>query len=183
MSSPEETRNEETSEVEENEEHSSIQWIPLTSALLLALAFLIQMQLGVPALFLFLAALALSGVILLMWRSLHELNSESSMDFEEALSLAAPSATEEQKRATLRTLKDLEYELYVGKISREDYDQVSTEIRQKAKELIAMQDKAMSELMEKANKRLKEYELLQESKVSKNQNSSTKEADNDEVSS
>jgi hypothetical protein len=76
------------------------------------------------------------------------------MGFEQALSFAAPSAEEEQKRALLRTLKDLEYELTVGKISREDYDQVSAEIREKAKRVIAQTDETMKGRLEAASKRV-----------------------------
>ncbi len=95
---------------------------------------------GVPAMILVLAASALSGAIWLMWSSLQRVGESDTMGFEEALSFAAPSATEEQKRAVLRALKDLEYERHVGKISEEDFKQVSAEYREKAKELIAEQD-------------------------------------------
>lgn len=98
---------------------------------------------GIPAFLLVLAGGALSLVIVLMWGSLQQMEESDDMEFEQALSYAAPSAEEEQKRALLRTLKDLEYELSVGKISREDYDQVYAEVAEKAKRMIALTDEAM----------------------------------------
>lgn len=112
---------------------------------------------GLPTFLLILAGGALSLVILLMWASLQQIESNDSMGFEQALSFAAPSAEEEQKRALLRTLKDLEYELSVGKISREDYDQVSREVRERAKRVIALSDETMKARLEKAEARLALY--------------------------
>lgn len=98
---------------------------------------------GIPAFLLGMAGGTLSLVIVLMWGSLQQMEESDEMEFEQALSYAAPSAEEEQKRALLRTLKDLEYELSVGKISREDYEQVYAEVAEKAKRMIALTDEAM----------------------------------------
>ncbi len=119
---------------------------------------------GVPAMILVLAASALSGAIWLMWTSLQRVGESDSMGFEEALSFAAPSATEEQKRAVLRALKDLEYERHVGKISEEDFNQVSAEYREKAKELIAEQDDKMAAQIASAEKRVAKYLTRKKSK-------------------
>ena len=62
--------------------------------------------------------------------------------------LAAPTAAEEQKRAVLRTLKDLEYELSVGKISKEDFEVTSAHFRAEAKRLIAEADSSLSSRLE-----------------------------------
>lgn len=112
---------------------------------------------GVPAMILLLAASTLCGAIWLMWSSLQRIGESDAMGFEEALSFAAPSATEEQKRAVLRALKDLEYERHVGKISEEDFILVSAEYRQKAKELIAEQDDKMAAQIASAEKRVARY--------------------------
>ncbi len=112
---------------------------------------------GLPTFLIGLAAGALSLVIVLMWASLQQMEEDGEMDFEQALSYAAPSAEEEQKRALLRTLKDLEYELSVGKISREDYDQVSAEIREKAKRMIALTDETMKEKLKAAEARVLQH--------------------------
>jgi hypothetical protein len=109
---------------------------------------------GIPALLLGLAAGTLSLVIVLMWGSLQQMEESDEMEFEQALSYAAPSVEEEQKRALLRTLKDLEYELSVGKISRDDYDQIYAEVAEKAKRMIALTDEAMKARISAAEARV-----------------------------
>jgi hypothetical protein len=88
------------------------------------------------------------GVLLLaiglFWSSLQGLTGESPLTLEEALHLAAPTAEEEQKRAVLRALKDLEYERSVGKISEEDYRDLSARYREEAKRLIVALDQGLS---------------------------------------
>lgn len=122
---------------------------------------------GYSSLLLFFAAAVLCLTIALMWSSLQRIGESETMSFEEALSFSAPSATEEQKRAVLRTLKDLEYELHVGKISREDFDEVSAEVRKKAKLLIAQQDEDIEQRFEKAQARLEKFKRSQEVAVKK----------------
>src|SRR4051812_8567005 len=74
---------------------------------------------GVQLVVLTLAGSALLLVIALLWSSVQALAGETELSFEEAFSLGARSAEEEQKRAVLRALKDLENERSVGKISEE----------------------------------------------------------------
>jgi hypothetical protein len=83
---------------------------------------------------------ALVLVIFLFWSSLQRLTGETDLSLEEALSMAAPSAEEEQKRSVLRALKDLEFEKSVGKISDEDYRMLSEGYRRQAKELMRALD-------------------------------------------
>ncbi len=111
---------------------------------------------GLPGAFLVGAALTLSLVIALLWASLSHLGGDSAMTFEDALGLAAPTAAEEQKRAVLRALKDLEYELSVGKISAEDFKSVSEHYRSEAKRLIQMADQSLSLGRERAERLLGE---------------------------
>jgi rRNA maturation endonuclease Nob1 len=91
---------------------------------------------GVQLVVLTLAAAALLLVIFLLWSSVQALAGESELSFEEAFSFGARSAEEEQKRAVLRALKDLEYERSVGKISEDDYHEYATRYRAEAKRLI-----------------------------------------------
>src|SRR3954454_13964445 len=91
---------------------------------------------GVQLVVLTLAAAALLLVIWLLWSSVQALAGESELTFEEAFSFGARSAEEEQKRAVLRALKDLEYERSVGKISEEDYHEYAARYRAEAKRLI-----------------------------------------------
>jgi hypothetical protein len=95
---------------------------------------------GVEVSLLVVAGGALVGVITLIWASVQSLTGESPLTLEEALSLGAPSAEEEQKRAVLRALKDLEFERGVGKITQEDYVELSTRYRMEARRLMHLLD-------------------------------------------
>jgi small-conductance mechanosensitive channel len=113
---------------------------------------------GIQVAFLVLAAGVLTFVISLMWASVQSLTGGSSLGFEEALGMGAPSKVEEEKRAVLRALKDLEYERGVGKISAEDYAELSAKYRAEAKRLIQSVDEALgparSEVEKAIEKRL-----------------------------
>jgi len=100
---------------------------------------------GVQLVVLTLAGAALLLVIWLLWSSVQALAGESELTFEEAFSLGARSAEEEQKRAVLRALKDLEYERSVGKISEDDYHEYSARYRAEAKRLIQSLDENLAE--------------------------------------
>jgi hypothetical protein len=111
---------------------------------------------GLPLGLLVAAASALSLVISLVWQSLSHLSGEAELTLEEAFSLAAPTAEEEQKRAVLRALKDLEYELRVGKISQADYLELSARYRDEAKRLIVAVDERLAEQRAHAERLLDE---------------------------
>jgi len=98
---------------------------------------------GVQIVLLVLAAGALTLVITLMWSSVQSLTGGTPLGFEEALGMGAPSKVEEEKRAVLRALKDLEYERGVGKISPEDYAELLAKYRADAKRLIQSVDEAL----------------------------------------
>lgn len=107
--------------------------MPLTT---ITVAVVVGELYGVQLVVLTLAAGVLLLVIMLFWDSVQALAGESELSFEEAFSMGARSAEEEQKRAVLRALKDLEYERSVGKISQEDYQEYSARYRAEAKRLI-----------------------------------------------
>ena len=120
-----------------------VRWAaPLTA---LVLAITAGTLFGVQLVVLTLAACALLLVISMLWSSVQALAGESDLTFEEAFSLGARSAEEEQKRAVLRALKDLEYERSVGKISEEDYHEYSARYRAEAKRLIQSLDQNLAE--------------------------------------
>jgi hypothetical protein len=100
---------------------------------------------GVQLVVLTLAAAALLLVIWLLWSSVQALAGESELTFEEAFSLGTRSAEEEQKRAVLRALKDLEYERSVGKIGEDDYHEYAARYRAEAKRLIQTLDENLAE--------------------------------------
>jgi hypothetical protein len=97
---------------------------------------------GVEVMLLVLAGCALLGVIALLWASVQSLTGQSPLTLDEALTLAAPSAEEEQKRAVLRALKDIEYELSVGKISPQDHAEFSARYRAEAMRLMQRLDES-----------------------------------------
>jgi hypothetical protein len=109
---------------------------------------------GVQLVVLTFAAGALLLVIALLWSSVQALAGESELSFEEAFSLGARSAEEEQKRAVLRALKDLEYERSVGKISDDDYQEYSARYRAEAKRLIRSMDEGLAEARKQVEREL-----------------------------
>lgn len=117
---------------------------------------------GLPGVFLLAAAYVLCLLLALLWVSIQQLDERSNMSVEDALHLAQPTAAEEQKRAILRSLKDLEYELSVGKISREDFTTLSAQYRERAKELISAADESLAEWRREAEQLFeKEWEKQQ----------------------
>lgn len=106
--------------------------------------------LGLGVALLTLAGGVLLGGILLFWSSLQGLAGETPLTLDEALSLGAPSAEEEQKQAVLRALKDLEYERSVGKISEDDYRELSQRYRSEAKALLLLVDRDLAPSLKKA---------------------------------
>jgi len=109
---------------------------------------------GVQLVVLTLAAAALLLVIFLLWSSVQALAGESELTFEEAFSFGARSAEEEQKRAVLRALKDLEYERSVGKISEEDYHEYAARYRAEAKRLIQNLNEHLAEQRQQVEREL-----------------------------
>jgi hypothetical protein len=96
----------------------------------------------------------LLGVVLLFWSSIGRLTGESPLTLEEAIGLAAPSPEEERKRSILRALKDLEYERSVGKISEQDFAELSGRYRADAKALLKLIDAESAPLRQRAEERL-----------------------------
>jgi hypothetical protein len=109
---------------------------------------------GVQLFVLTLAAAALLLVIFLLWSSVQALAGESELTFEEAFSFGARSAEEEQKRAVLRALKDLEYERSVGKISEDDYREYAARYRTEAKRLIQNLNEHLAEQRKQVEREL-----------------------------
>jgi hypothetical protein len=103
-----------------------------------------------------LAGGVLCGSIWLIWSSLQGLSNEAPLTLEEALSLGAPSAEEEQKRSVLRALKDLEYERAVGKINDADYENLAEHYRSEAKRLLRAVDADLGPERERAEQILSE---------------------------
>jgi len=95
---------------------------------------------GASAAVLVLSAGALVAAIAIFWASIRTLVGETPLSGADAYALGAPRAEEEQKRAVLRALKDLEFERSVGKISEEDYQALVAKYRAEAKRLLRALD-------------------------------------------
>ena len=111
--------------------------LPAATGICAVVAGLLQ---GAAAVVLVLCAGALVSVIALFWASLRTLVGETALSGADAYALGAPRAEEEQKRAVLRALKDLEFERSVGKISDEDYQALVARYRADAKRLLRTLD-------------------------------------------
>jgi hypothetical protein len=111
---------------------------------------------GPPLVCLVLATGALVLVLVLMWSSVQSLTGGAALGFEEALGMGAPSRVEEEKRAVLRALKDLEYERGVGKISPEDYAELSARYRADAKRLMQSLDAALGPARDEVERAIQE---------------------------
>src|SRR5688572_17955417 len=122
----------------------------------LVLASLLGSFFGLGMGLLIVAGGVLGASIWLIWSSLQGLGGDVPLTLEEALSLGAPSAEEEQKRSVLRALKDLEYERTVGKINEEDYAALAQHYRNEAKRLLRAVDKDLGPERERAERILAE---------------------------
>ncbi len=111
--------------------------LPAATVVLAGVAGFVQ---GPSAAILALAGGALVSVIAIFWASVRTLVGETPLTGADAYALAAPRAEEEQKRAVLRALKDLEFERSVGKISDEDYQALVAKYRAEAKRLLKLLD-------------------------------------------
>jgi hypothetical protein len=111
--------------------------VPLVT---LGTAAIVGITLGTPPALLVLAGGALIAVIATFWASVRTLLGETPLGGADAYALGAPRAEEEQKRAVLRALKDLEFERGIGKISEEDYAELVAKYREEAKRLLRVLD-------------------------------------------
>jgi len=123
---------------------------------LVATAVIVGAAVGLGPALLVLAGSVLVGVVALLWTSLGRLTGDASLTIEEALGFAAPSPEEERKQSIVRALKDLEYERSVGKISDQDYHQLSARYRAEAKALLKSIDEANAPRWEQAEALLAE---------------------------
>jgi hypothetical protein len=114
---------------------------------------------------LLIAAGALASTIALFWTSLRALVGETPLTAEDAYALAVPRAEEEQKRAVLRAIKDLEFERSVGKINEEDFRTLTAKYRAEAKRLLQLLDEGAADARALAERSV-EARLRQEGLVS-----------------
>ena len=126
----------------------SLWWaLPL---LTIAAATIVGLSYGFGTAILVAAGGVLLGVIAILWASVRTLAGDAPLTLDEALALGAPSAAEEQKRAVLQALKDLEYERSVGKVAEADYEELLARYRTEAKRLLRAVDEDLAPLRAKA---------------------------------
>jgi hypothetical protein len=109
---------------------------------------------GLPLALLFVAGSVLVGIVFLLWASMQSATGDAPLTLEEAIGLGLSSAEEEQKRAVLRALKDLDYERSVGKISEEDYRELSERYRREGKTLLRAFEAELAPARKTAERRL-----------------------------
>ena len=97
-----------------------------------------------------LAAGALLGAIAGLWGSLRILAGDAPLSLHEAIDLGAPSEMQERKQKILLALKDLQREHSLGKISDEDFKDLSARYRAEAKQLLREMDDDLAPAREKA---------------------------------
>lgn len=97
-----------------------------------------------------LAGGALFAAIWVFWASVRTFFGEVPLSGADAYALGAPRAEEEQKRAVLRALKDIEFEHRVGKISDADYRELVARYRAEAKRLLRSLEAAEGPLRDAA---------------------------------
>jgi hypothetical protein len=121
-------------------------------------------QFGAPGVVLGLAGAALVACIAAFWASVRTMIGEARLSGADAFAIGNTGGAQEQKRAVLRALKDLEFERAVGKISEEDFKVLVARYRAEAKRLLKQIDEASAEQRARAeelvNKRLEKLGLL-----------------------
>ena len=153
--------------------------VGLITTLVIAAGVLVDVSTAI----LVLAGNVLVLVIVAFWASLRTLLGETPLSGADAYAIGAPPrAEEEQKRAVIRALKDLEFERSVGKISEEDYRVLVAKYRAEAKRLLQALDQDAAPGRERAEvlvqKRLKQLGLLD---GAKDETDEADEADEDEA--
>jgi hypothetical protein len=126
----------------------ALKWVlPIGSV---AAALIVGALYGVGTAVLTLAGGVLLIVISIMWASVRTLSGEAPITLDEAIALGAPTAVEEQKRAVLQALKDIEFERSIGKIGDTDYEEIVARYRSEAKRLLRAVDDDLAPLRERA---------------------------------
>jgi hypothetical protein len=110
------------------------------------------MERFLPPLFIGLAGLCLMFVLYSLWQSFRELFGHARTPLAvEAAALATREQLLMEKKQLLATLKDLEFERDVGKLSQRDFDVLNARYRSQAKDVMRALDGQISEYREQAH--------------------------------
>lgn len=109
------------------------------------------MKAFLPVAFIVLAALALLVAIAFVWRALRVLfGGEAQSDLAQSEAMRRRAELIVEKDAVLRSLKDLEFEKQVGKISEDDFKRLDAEFRTRARRILKLLDADLKEHRDKA---------------------------------
>ena len=106
-----------------------------------------------PFLFMSLSALALLACISFLWSSLRVLlGGEHELYLEQSMGLRRRMELLDEKDSLLKSLRDLEFEREVGKLSEEDFARLSADFRARTKRVMRTLEEDLREHREKAQK-------------------------------
>lgn len=109
------------------------------------------MEQSLPAIFITLAAAALLLAIAFLWSSFRALfGADTGALMRRSDAVRKRSELLEEKDAVLRSLKDLEFERDVGKLSDHDFARLDAEFRLRAKQIMRLLEDDLKEHREKA---------------------------------
>lgn len=108
-----------------------------------------------PFLFMALSALALLAAISFLWASLRALlGGEHELYVVQSAAVRSRMELLDEKEAVLKSLKDLEFEREVGKLSEEDFARLDAEFRKRAKRILRALDDDLKQHREQAHELL-----------------------------
>ena len=113
------------------------------------------MQAFLPSAFIVLSASGLVFAVSFMWASLRSLfGGVTESQIGESPAMRTRHELLDEKEAVLKSIKDLEFEHDVGKLSEDDYHQLAAETRASAKQILKRLDDDVREHRAKAEKLL-----------------------------
>lgn len=108
-----------------------------------------------PFLFMALSALALLAAVSFIWASLRTLlGGEHDLYLEQSVAVRTRMELLDEKETVLKSLKDLEFEREVGKLSEDDFARLDAEFRKRAKRILRALDDDLKGHREKARELL-----------------------------
>jgi hypothetical protein len=142
---------------------------PLLPVLFILAAIGLGIFRGPGASILALAGGAVLAFILFVWSSLRTFFGDADLPLDVSLQWGVAMAEDEQKHAILRAIKDLEFEYSLGRISDDDYQELSQRYRSDAKRILRTLDSNLRPSREKAEALFEEHlaNLAQTSKPKK----------------
>jgi hypothetical protein len=109
------------------------------------------MEQSLPAIFMALAGVALFAAIAFLWSSFRALlGADTGALLRRSDAVRERAELLEEKEAVLRSLKDLEFERDVGKLSEHDFARLEAEFRLRAKQIMRLLEDDLKDHRDKA---------------------------------